>query len=332
MTAMENERGVEDVETFPDRMLLADDGSRQAEHAAKLAAGLSKALGAEVHAVRVVEGSPELYMPPGWDGLGLQTQDDIFEQAGRDAFERARGEAREGLEGRMEGVKKAGGKVAEVHIRNGRPDSEIVELAEEIDAGLVVIGSRGLGPLKRALLGSVSTSVIRHAHCPVLVARGEGDEETLPDKMLVAADGSESGERALEMAAVMARATGSELHLLHVVQLPSPGPEGWAVPITYIPEAGELVTRNIEELERNARDFVEQRAARIRDEGGVVVEGHIAFGLPSQEVVRFAEELGAGLVFTGSRGLGGVRRALLGSISGTVVQHAHGSVMVVRGG
>ena len=123
------------METFPDRILLADDGSRQAEHAARLAAGLSKALGPEVHAVRVVEGSSELYMPPGWAGLGLQTRDDVFEQAGRDAFERAMREAREGLDGTMEGVRKAGGRAAEVHVRTKRPDSEIVELAEEIGRG-----------------------------------------------------------------------------------------------------------------------------------------------------------------------------------------------------
>ncbi len=320
------------METFPDRILLADDGSRQAEYAAKLAAGLSNALGAEVYAVRVVEGSSELYMPPGWAGLGIGPRDDVFEQAGRDAFEAAKAEAREGLEGTAERVKKAGGKVAEVYVRTGRPDSEIVELAEEIEAGLVVIGSRGLGPLKRALLGSVSTSVVRHTHSPVLVARSEGDGGALPERMLVAVDGSGSGERALEMAAEVARAAGSELHLLHVVQLPSPGPGGWTVAVSYVPEAEELVARNIEELERNARDFVEQRAARIRDASGVVVEGHLAFGLPSKEVVRFAEELGAGLIFTGSSGLGSMRRALLGSVSGSIVHHAHGSVMVVRGG
>ncbi|MGB3683896.1 MAG: universal stress protein [Rubrobacteraceae bacterium] len=320
------------METFPDRILLADDGSRQAEYAAKLAAGLSNALGSEVHAVRAVEGSSELYMPPGWAGLGLQTRDDVFEQAGREAFEAAKREARQELEDTMQEIERAGGKVAEVHVRTGRPDSEIVELAEETGAGLVAIGSRGLGPLKRALLGSVSTSVVRHAHCPVLVTRCEGEGAALPERMLVAADGSGSGERALEMAAEVARAAGSELHLLHVVQLPSPGPEGWAVPIAYMPEAGELVTRNIEELERNARDFVEQRADRIRDDGGPVLEGHVAFGLPSQEILRLAEELGAGLVFTGSRGLGGVRRALLGSVSDSIVHHAHCSVMVVRGG
>jgi nucleotide-binding universal stress UspA family protein len=53
----------------------------------------------------------------------------------------------------------------------GRADAEIVDLAEEIEAGLVVLGSRGLGGVKRALMGSVSHSVVRHAHCSVLVVR-----------------------------------------------------------------------------------------------------------------------------------------------------------------
>jgi nucleotide-binding universal stress UspA family protein len=49
-------------------------------------------------------------------------------------------------------------------------------LAEELDVGLIVLGSRGLGPLRRALMGSVSDSVIRHAHCPVMVVREEKSE------------------------------------------------------------------------------------------------------------------------------------------------------------
>ena len=65
----------------------------------------------------------------------------------------------------------AAGEVAEMHARVGRPNAEIVGLADELDAGLIVLGSRGLGPLRRALMGSVSDSVVRHAHCPVLIVR-----------------------------------------------------------------------------------------------------------------------------------------------------------------
>lgn len=57
----------------------------------------------------------------------------------------------------------------------------IVELAEEIGAGLIVMGSRGLGGIRRALMGSVSDSVVRHAHCAVLVVRREEGSENTPE-------------------------------------------------------------------------------------------------------------------------------------------------------
>jgi nucleotide-binding universal stress UspA family protein len=68
-------------------------------------------------------------------------------------------------------VKAAGGTVAGTHLRMGQVDLEIVALAEELQADLIVMGSRGLGGVRRALMGSVSDSVVRHAHCPVLVVR-----------------------------------------------------------------------------------------------------------------------------------------------------------------
>ena len=61
--------------------------------------------------------------------------------------------------------------MADTHLVRGRPDRELVHIGEEIGAGLIVMGSRGLGGVRRALIGSVSDSVIRHAHCPVLVVR-----------------------------------------------------------------------------------------------------------------------------------------------------------------
>jgi len=57
------------------------------------------------------------------------------------------------------------------HLRTGEPDKEIIRLSEEIDATMIVMGSRGLGAVRRALMGSVSDSVVKHAHCPVLVMR-----------------------------------------------------------------------------------------------------------------------------------------------------------------
>jgi nucleotide-binding universal stress UspA family protein len=82
-------------------------------------------------------------------------------------------EAKELLEAQLERMRDAGESVVGAHLRSGRADEEIILLAEEIDADLVVMGSRGLGGVRRALVGSVSDSVVRHAHCPVLIVRYE---------------------------------------------------------------------------------------------------------------------------------------------------------------
>ena len=69
-------------------------------------------------------------------------------------------------------VEGAGAPVEEAHLNiDERPDRTIVHLSEDLGVGLIVMGSRGRGGMRRALMGSVSDAVVRHAHCPVLVVR-----------------------------------------------------------------------------------------------------------------------------------------------------------------
>jgi nucleotide-binding universal stress UspA family protein len=98
--------------------------------------------------------------------------------------EQLRTQAEKVLEEQVEKIQQAGGKVAQRHLKIVDPIGErhraqqIVRVAEEIGAGLIVMGSRGLGGIRRALMGSVSDSVVRHAHCPVLVVRHEKERAT----------------------------------------------------------------------------------------------------------------------------------------------------------
>ena len=85
--------------------------------------------------------------------------------------------ARERLEEIVRRIEASGGVVRRSHLKGGEPDAEIVALGEEIGAGLIVMGGRGLGGMRRALIGGVSDSVVRHAHCPVMVVR-PGKERT----------------------------------------------------------------------------------------------------------------------------------------------------------
>ncbi len=74
-------------------------------------------------------------------------------------------------------VAPAGGRVGETHVASGNAPATVVKLAEELHAGLTVLGSRGLGGVRRALMGSVSDSVIRHAHNPVLIVREDRGQD-----------------------------------------------------------------------------------------------------------------------------------------------------------
>jgi nucleotide-binding universal stress UspA family protein len=81
----------------------------------------------------------------------------------------------------------------------------------------------------------------------------------------------------------------------------------------------------VEQLREQAGDILKEQAAKIEQEGGQVAQKHlrIAERYRAQQIVRVAEDIGAGLIVMGSRGLGGVRRALMGSVSDSVVRHAH---------
>jgi nucleotide-binding universal stress UspA family protein len=301
---------------FPTKILLATDGSGEAGRAARVAATLSGRLGCELH-VAYVEPLPSALAGPKYTFHGAGYWAWVRERAARDADEKLGEEA--------EKIRGMGGEVAEAHARVGRPDAEIVRLAEGIGAGLVVVGSRGLSPLRRALLGSVSGSVVRHAHCPVLVVRGErlAEKGYPPGRVVLALDGSREAADAGRVAAEISNATGSELHLVYVSAAESPyypGPE--------MPEIGEGY---LERLHERARDWVDDQAERLKAEGVIVEAAHLRLGTPDREIVRLGEELGAGLIALGSRGLGGVRRALVGSVSDSVVRHAHCPVLVVRG-
>jgi nucleotide-binding universal stress UspA family protein len=138
------------IDPFPTVILLATDGSEEDRIASRMAAGIAEGTDSELHLVYVV-------------GTG---------GADPRVYEQMRQSSRALLDEQVDKMRDAGAKITKKHLRNGRPGQEIVALAEELGAGLIVMGGRGLGGMKRALMGSVSDSVVRHAHCPVLVARG----------------------------------------------------------------------------------------------------------------------------------------------------------------
>lgn len=140
---------------FSGSILLATDGSKEAELAAGVAVELAKSTGAELHLVHV---KLLPIIPPYPEVLDW-----------RDDLERADREARALLGEQVKKIEVAGGTVAGAHLREEEPAEETVALAEELGVGLIVVGSRDRGRIRRALMGSVFDQVARRARCPVLV-------------------------------------------------------------------------------------------------------------------------------------------------------------------
>jgi nucleotide-binding universal stress UspA family protein len=145
---------------FPTRILLATDGSEEAELAAMKAVDLAQGTDSELHVVHVGVVPLFLLSDPGTLGDDGKLYDEIEE------------ESRELLRKLSWRVKVAGGTVAGTHLKMGQVvDLEIAALAKELGADLIVMGCRGHRGIRRAIEGSISDAVVRHAPCPVLVVR-----------------------------------------------------------------------------------------------------------------------------------------------------------------
>ena len=148
------------MSVFPTTILLATDGSDEGKMVTQAATELSRDTGSEVHVVYVLPSPAQL--------IGHHLYPDDVRESLIGGAER---DAETFLKDQAEQIGSDGGKVAETHLRSGDPDKEILRAAEALGVGVIVIGRRGLGTVSRALLGSVSESVVRHAHCPVFVVR-----------------------------------------------------------------------------------------------------------------------------------------------------------------
>jgi nucleotide-binding universal stress UspA family protein len=141
----------------------------------------------------------------------------------------------------------------------------------------------------------------------------------LPTKILLATDGSKEAVLATLAAVELAEKTGSELHVVHAWQplphyaYPSLAPEEYAPP-----------------YEEGARQILDEQVERIKATRGTFAQSHLRMGAAAKEIVKLAEEIGAGLIVVGSRGRGGIRRALMGSVSDSVVRHTHCPVLITR--
>jgi nucleotide-binding universal stress UspA family protein len=270
------------MSVFPTKILLATDGSEYVRRATEAATDLAGKSGSELHVVHVWHDVPGFAHAFVKRELKRQGQEILDEQVKK--------------------IADAGGTVTQAHLRGGRTSEEIVELSDELEVGLLVVGSRGLGAVRRILVGSHSEEIVHHARVPVMVVRG-GESAWPPTRIIIGDDLSDDARRAGELAASIGRLYGSRAVLVFTSQ------------------------------DRDARERDEERLGERADELAVVLgsrpETRVSDGSPAAVILEAAQqETPSPLIAVGSRGRAGMRHTRLGSVSSRIIAAAPGPVLV----
>lgn len=186
-------------------------------------------------------------------------------------------------------------------------------------AHVAVVGARGRGGFVGRLLGSVSTALPAHSHCPTVVIPSQRSE-AVDAPVVVAVDGSDTGRLALFTAAEVASSRGTVLEIVCVL----PTGDEWFYWYPEMELSSEVTGRRRKQL---AAALDTDAAAVVEQFPNLKVSTEVSIGVPTEVLSDLTKT--AGLTVIGTRGRGPVRSALLGSVSRRVLHQAEGPVMVV---
>lgn len=233
------------------------------------------------------------------------------------------GKARMGLEEHLGKLREAFEKMGvpiSVRAACGVPAEEIVQLAEQCAADLIVMSSHGRRGVGRWLLGGVTARVMREADCPVMITRpGEHQPGETHDasfrRILLPLDRSPLSERAMDAAAYLAERDQAHLCLLGVVDYPTwlcfQTEEKWAQRLPAVTE-----------------QYLSEQAEKLKKRG-IRAYTQVCIGDPAEQILRLAES-DVDLIVMATHGYSGIARAIMGSVAERVVHHARCPVLFVR--
>ena len=294
------------------RILLALDGSPSADRARALVASLAWPAGTTVRVVAALDVAPALWGGPWIPAIPVDA--DQLEEEAVGELTRVLLEAQPALE--------AAGLTVEAELLRGRPSAAVVDDARLWGPDLIVVGSRGHGPVETALLGSVSAAIVDHAACPVLVARGDHAA-----RVILAEDGSPAGMAARDLVAAWPAFATIPVVVVGVVDVAAPWRSGIAP--TMFAAAMDVYTDMITSARTTHREIVAATEAHLRA-AGRTVSGELREGDPADQLRRAATDPAGDLIVVGSRGHVGISRLVMGSVAHAVLTHAHCSVLVVK--
>ena len=219
-------------------------------------------------------------------------------------------------------------------ITDGSPGAEILRAITKHHIDLVVLGTRGLSTISGFVLGSVSEWVLNEAHCSVLIARGKArpKKSTKGMKILIATDGSPDAQAGVKFVKRIGFPASTVWTILHVVRKKiHQTPQLLTTSRTQLAEFKKLAEDLLQARGREGTKVLEATRKTVSCREHKVIE-NLAFGHEAEEILKAAKRIRAELVVMGSKGLTGLRRFLMGSVSHKVARNAHCSVLVVRPG
>jgi nucleotide-binding universal stress UspA family protein len=294
------------------KILVCSDGSEDALYATRAGAVLAKRFGSRVV---LLDAFNAAFLEA--DGMGVwsvtvpantieqiaQIQHETVTRAALPVFE-------------------AAGVTCQAIQERDHPVSAIIGIARRENADLIVIGSRGLSGVKSFFIGSVSSGVLQHAPCSVLIMHGDGMPPGADwfERILLASDTSSGADNAVQSAVALAAQFHSALTVLNVYQAPGLLGEAADAYADFCPE----------EYEKRVMQAVENSMKVASEQSGIPSTLRQEKGHPAETILRVAEEIKSDVIVVGSRGLGEFAALLLGSVSHHVATHAHCPVLVVR--
>lgn len=305
-------------------ILLATDGSEDALQAARIAVDLAGKTGAALHLVHAW--TPVALAAYAYPGMADAYYDpNVFE-----------GDARATLATAVAQVEALGGAIAEQHLQMGNAIEVVTALGAKLSADLIVAGSRGLGPVRRLVLGSVSDGLVHHAERPILIARG-GEMAWPPASVVIGDDGSADAARATDLAAQLCQLLGASATIVRALPEPKvPVERTGALVQAGSAFVGRAVTASVPG--EAAREGLVARATTALGERAIALEARCgrrpaivaAIGDPTALLLDTAAAAPQpALLAVGSRGLGAFSRFRLGSVSTKLLHAAPGPVLVV---
>ena len=284
------------------QLLVSLDGASEAEAALQTAGALARPLDARISLVRVIDGQP---------GSGHEADAYLAWAASEPTVS-----------------ERIGARIVSALPAHGNVADTILETARQQGADMIVMATHGRGGLDRLLIGSVAQRVVERSPIPVLLQRPGAAGLPGLNTLLAPVDGTPGALVTLGLATALAQTCHARLVLVQAVTpfrdyLVEAG-AGYDS-LAYIDPAWE------EEARRAAQGYVDGLAARLQALG-VNAEGRVVAAHPATGINQVAAEVDANVIVMATRGLTGIRRAVMGSVADAVVRTANRPVLLMHRG